>query len=137
MAYTVYPIDPLGGWLIDSNGNKVNIVDMLGKEGLIAGWERDPDTYNVLGICVVGADGKVYNLADMLKNSSRAQTELPEPSEGNVGAIVQYAGDTTEALRRGYFYECVEDGSGEYVWSPMSFGAVPVAEWAGDTLVIT
>ena len=136
MAYTVFPIDPMGGFLIDSQGNKVNIVDLLGKDGLIDGWVHDPRTFEALGLCVVGSDGKTYNLADMLKNSGRAQSELPEPSEGNVGLIVQYSGETTDELRHGYFYECVEN-DGEYVWSPMDFGATPVAEWSGDTLVIT
>lgn len=42
-------------------------------------------------------------------------TTLPSPSSTNVGTILQYVGTTTPQYTKGYFYECVLDGS-TYKW---------------------
>lgn len=69
MADNLYPVDPLGGWLIDSNGNKVNIVDILGGSAQIAGWKLNPKNFPAYPLAVVDSNGNVHNLADLLKNS--------------------------------------------------------------------
>lgn len=137
MAYEVYPVDPVGGWLIDSGGNRVNIVDLLGGAGAIAGWEKDPRNFPAYPLAIVDADGQVHNLADLLKNAgSSVVDELPEASEENLHRIVQYGGESTGGLVHGYFYECVESDD-TYIWEPLDFGGTPIAAWSGEILVIT
>lgn len=41
---------------------------------------------------------------------------LPIPSDKNVGSVLQYAGPTDANYVKGYFYECVLDGSA-YKWT--------------------
>lgn len=69
MADNLYPVDPLGGWLIDSSGKKVNIVDILGSSAQIAGWKLNPKNFPAYPLAVVDSNGNVHNLADLLKNS--------------------------------------------------------------------
>lgn len=69
MAQDVYPVSPMGGFLIDSNGDKVNIADIMGTVTPISGWEVNPKNFPAYPLCVAGSDGKVYNLADLLKSA--------------------------------------------------------------------
>lgn len=131
------PSDPMSGWLIDGSGNVVNIVSLLNGSSPVSGVSRNPKNYNAECLQVVAEDGKVYNLADLLKNGGGGTVEeLPEANADNLGRIVQYSGESTGQMVHGYFYECVETG-GVYSWSPLNFGAAPVAAFSGETLVIT
>lgn len=78
-------------------------------------------------------------------------TTLPTPSASNVGAILQYVGSTTSQYTKGYFYECVLDGS-VYKWeqidvqeggggpvhpAKMLVGTMLAANWVGNTQTVT
>ena len=68
----LYPVNPVCGVLIDSNGDPVDITQILGPADPISGWELNPKNFPAYPICVVGSDGKVYNLADLLKGMQSA-----------------------------------------------------------------
>ncbi len=129
-----YPVDPVSGWLTDAGGGVVNVVDLLG--GGRAVDTANPANYPAYPLSIVSSDGSVVNLADLLKNSARAMAVFPEPGAGNLGWIIQYAGESTDQLTHGYFYECVKTDD-LYQWIPIDFGEVPVAAWSGENLVIT
>lgn len=78
-------------------------------------------------------------------------TTLPTPSASNVGAVLQYVGSTTSLYTKGYFYECVLDGS-VYKWeqidvqeggggpvqpAKMLVGTMLAANWVGNTQTVT
>ena len=44
------------------------------------------------------------------------KNNLPQPSINELGNIYQYVGDTTENYVKGYYYECIKDGS-IYKWA--------------------
>lgn len=130
------PSEPVSGWLVDGEGNVVNIVSLLGGRSAVPGVTRNPKNYSAECLQVVAEDGQVYNLADLLKNGGGAVEELPEASAENEGRIMQYSGESSGQLVHGYFYECVEN-AGVYSWSPLDFGGTPIAAFSGETLVIT
>lgn len=49
---------------------------------------------------------------------------LPPASAAELGNVYQYMGATTSDYTRGYFYECVQDASGNYVWQVVTVSPV-------------
>lgn len=55
------------------------------------------------------------------KQDTIQYSTMPTASADNVGAIVQYTGDTDSTYTNGYFYKCVESG-GTYSWEEVISG---------------
>lgn len=70
MAYENYPVDPMSGQLRDSNGDVVDLPTLFGATTPVGGYEHEPKQFPAYPLTVVGADGNIYNLADLLKNAS-------------------------------------------------------------------
>lgn len=78
-------------------------------------------------------------------------TTMPTPSASNLGSVLQYVGNTTLQYTKGYFYECVLDGS-VYKWeqidvqeggggpvqpAKMLVGTMLAANWVSGTQTVT
>ena len=92
------------------------------------------------GISVVGADiNSTGNLILTLSNGNTIDcgkilpqyNTMPTPSSTYLGAIYQYIGSTNINYTNGYFYKCVSDGSGGYIWTQYNVQPIPVTSVNG------
>jgi hypothetical protein len=58
---------------------------------------------------------------------------MPTPSSTYLGAIYQYIGSTNVNYTNGYFYKCISDGSGGYIWTQYDVQPTPVTSVNGKT----
>lgn len=61
---------------------------------------------------------------------------IPTASAAEEGKIIQYTGETNSQFKKGYFYECVNDG-GTYKWQPINTQEGGSAEIETDPIDFT
>lgn len=113
----------------------------LGKIYQYTGTTTSQYTKGYFYECVL--DGSTYKWQVINTQASSSGTggdiqspTMPTASASEEGKIIQYIGETNAQFKKGYFYECVNDG-GTYKWQPINTQEGGSAEIETDPIDFT
>jgi len=90
-------LSPRSGRVVAENGQKRNIVDMLGGGTPVSGAQYDITQFSPRSGRLIGEDGKLYNLVDLIGNLNATIEELQNTVD-ILTSIKRYIGVTTTVL---------------------------------------
>ena len=124
--------DGINIYFIENNGNIYKLVPN--------------DDYINLNSEIIDSNYEIKSLKhrtlttfNKIKEIKVQYSEIPNASIGLLNKIIQYIGQTNLTYTNGYFYKCVENGQGGYIWQNISVqqGGGGGSYTAGDGIDIT